>query len=491
MADASEVMASRSYKAPMSGVRVRPGQTGASAEAAIAEITVIEGMASLNDQPVDLESYQRAFMLRTERFRCVEKARQTGFSWIFAAEAVARCHLRDTHRATFISYNLGDAVEKIRYARAITESLPAGFRKKIVEDAKTHLAFEDGQGRRTLIQSHPSKAPRGKGGDVYLDELAHYQDDTEVYKGTTALIARHPRAQLTVCSTPAGRQGVFWEIARQETEKRYPGFVRMRVPWWLSRHYCRDPQGAVRAGIANMPADQAVEEWGTTPIQEQRQSLLLDDFLQEFATTFIDEKYSYFPWKDLLAVARDLKLEEAFQGWSVRGRLTAGYDVGRRRDMSALCICEEVDDHVFPRYLRWWHNQPFAAQHATLIDMMEALPIARLSIDEQGIGMQLAEQMAERFGSRVQKATFTLQNKETWATDLKILIEGHKISLPRDRDLLTQTHSIRRVVIAGKPRFDSESNAGHHGDLFWALALAAQRERQVVTPRVHIRARVI
>ena len=54
-----------------------------------------------------------------------------------------------------------------------------------------------------------SKPPRGKKGDCYLDELAHYVNDREVYTGSTALILRS-RGQLTGCSTPLGRRGIFW-----------------------------------------------------------------------------------------------------------------------------------------------------------------------------------------------------------------------------------------------------------------------------------------
>jgi phage FluMu gp28-like protein len=484
-------MARRSYKAPISGVRVRPGQTGPRAEAALAEIAVIETLGQLDDANVVLEIYQRMFLMQRSRFRCVEKARQTGFSWIFAAEATARCHLRSTHTSIFVSYNLGDAVEKVRYARILAESFPEGFRKKMSEDAKTHVSFEDGNGQHSRILSSPSKAPRGKGGDIYLDELAHYQDDAEVYKGSTALIARHPDAQLTVCSTPAGRRGVFWQIARQETAVKYEGFQRQRVPWWLSRHYCTDARGALTDGIADQPTDARLEKWGTPAIREQRESLPLDDFRQEFECEYVDEAHSYYPWEQLLGTSRDIRLEEGLGGWTVRGRLLAGYDVGRRRDLSALCILEEIENHYFVRYLKAWAGRPFEAQFATLMEMLDNLPIARLSIDQNGIGMQLAEDLSTRYGDRVKPETFTLQSKELWATDLKILVEQRRITLPRDRELLTQMHGIRRIIVNGKPTFDSEQNARHHGDLYWALALASQRERTREAAKIVVRARVI
>jgi phage FluMu gp28-like protein len=485
-------MAHRGYTTPVTKQRIRPGQTGPRVEAALAEIAVIEGLGQMDGRDIVLEDYQRRFMLNRSRFRCVEKARQTGYSWVFAAEAVARCHLRPAHTAIFVSYNLGDAVEKVRYARMLAEALPDGFRKDTSEDAKTHVSFKDpGTGSTSRILSHPSRAPRGKGGDVYLDELAHYQNDVAVYKGTTALITRHPTAQLTICSTPAGRRGVFWEVAREETEKRYPEYFRQRVPWWLSRHYCKDPLAAVNDNIATMPTDTRIEKWGLPPIHEQRQSLLLDDFRQEFEVEYIDERHSFYPWEYLLGCAKDVNLEQGFHNWTVRGRLTAGYDVGRVRDLSALCITEEIEGHTFVRYMRTWQRAPFPEQHAVLMECLDALPIARLSIDQNGLGRMLAEQLAEQYGDRVRPENFTLQNKEIWATDLKIMLENKSITLPRDRELLTQMHSIRRVVVGGKPRFDAETNARHHGDLYWALALATQRERTHKPARIVVRARVI
>lgn len=485
-------MASPAFHAPLSGARVRPGQSGPAAEQALSEIMVVEGLGHVDGKEIDLEAFQRLFLMTRARFRCIEKARQTGFSWIFALEATARCHLRDDHTGIFVSYNLGDAMEKIRYARLFAETLPAGFRKKMSEDAKTHVTFEDANGHRSRILSHPSKAPRGKGGDIYLDELAHYQNDDEVYRGSTALIARHPNAQLTICSTPAGRRGIFWQIARQETEVRFEGFTRQRVPWWLSRAYCRDPRQALMDGVGDMATDERIEKWGLPTIHEQRLNIgILDDFRQEFEVEYVDEAYSFYPWEALLAASRDLVLADGFDNWVVRGRLTAGYDVGRRKDLSALTILEEIDGHIFVRYRNTWQNRPFEEQFSTLMSMLDALPIARLSIDQNGIGMQLAEDLRTRYGVRVHPESFTLQNKELWATDLKVLLEQRRITLPRDRELLTQMHSIRRVVIGGKPRFDSEQNARHHGDLYWSLALAAQRERTHVPARVVIRARVI
>ena len=76
------------------------------------------------------------------------------------------------------------------------EELPLEYQKKLVTDSKLELAFQSvgSNGRKiTRIISNPSKAPRGKTGDIYLDELAHCANDREIYKGSTALIIRSRR----------------------------------------------------------------------------------------------------------------------------------------------------------------------------------------------------------------------------------------------------------------------------------------------------------
>jgi hypothetical protein len=185
------------------------------------EVGFLSGVARYNEEPLLFEPYQIAFLESKSRFRWIEKSRQIGYSFLFACEAVARCHLRDAHTAVMLSYNLEDAKEKVNYARQLAEELPLAYRKRLVADSKTELGFlSNGAAKRvSRILSLPSKAPRGRRGDVYLDELAHYANDREVYKGSTALIVRSS-GQLTGCSSPLGRRGVFWETARQATSVR-------------------------------------------------------------------------------------------------------------------------------------------------------------------------------------------------------------------------------------------------------------------------------
>ena len=401
---------------------------------------------------------------------------------------------RQLHGRVFVSYNLDDAKVKIATARQLYEELPLAFQKKLVSDSKTELAFgsNSGQQRISRIISNPSKAPRGRTGDTYLDELAHYVMDREVYKGSTAVILRS-HGQLTGASTPLGRRGIFWEIARQEV-RPYPHHSRQNVPWWLCRFFCTDvPTAAKQAPL--MVTEERVAKFGTPGIVEQFDSLPHEDFAQEFECEFVDEAYSYYPYDLILpCTSDDVRVAEDVSDLArMTGRLVAGFDVGRTRDRSELAVFEQRGDRFVCVLLRSYDQATFSAQESELRRLLNALPVARLSIDNTGIGMNLAENLAREF-PQVVAETFTNARKEQWAVDFKILLQRREVALPKDRQLVAQIHSIKRQVLpSGKVSFESERSTRHgHADKFWAVALACQQERAAEPARpVGIGARVL
>lgn len=434
-----------------------------------------------DDGEIKFEPYQLAFLASQAPYRCVEKGRQVGYSWVFACESLARSHLRDQHNSIFVSYNLADAKEKISYCQQLHEDLPLEFQKKRIVDSKLELAFQsnNAKARISRIISNPSKAPRGKKGDIYLDELAHCANDRDIYKGSTALILRAKNAQLTVCSSPLGRRGMFWEIARQEI-RPYKTYWRQSVPWWISGHLCKDIKLASRLAPSMATADR-IARFGKKRIRDQFDSLMLEDFQQEFEVFYSDETMTFYPF-ELIIPCTDPELElcEDFAAVAreARGRLVAGFDVGRKRDLSELVIFDEREHETVMLYRKSFEKTPFADQKDHLRAMLFMLSIARLSIDNNGIGMNLAEDLRAEFGSVVVTETFSTITKEVWATDFKINLQKKRIRLVRDRELVAQIHSIKKAVTpAGRVTFESEGQGKGHADLFWACAIATRKER--------------
>lgn len=451
---------------------------------------------SYGDEPIAFEPYQLAFMTTQANLRCVEKSRQVGYSWVFACEALSRAHLREQHTAVFVSYNLADAKEKISYCQQMHEELPLEYQKKRIVDSKLEIAFQSNsaRGRISRIISNPSKAPRGKKGDIYLDELAHCANDRDIYKGSTALILRS-NGQLTVCSSPLGRRGMFWEIARQEI-RPYRSYWRQSVPWWLCSFMCTDIFAASKLAGAMTTAER-VARFGTNKIKDQFDSLMLEDFQQEFEVVYSDETLTFFPFELIIPCTDpDLVLAEDFgevRKLTKGGRLVAGFDVGRKRDVSELYLFEEMNDgEMVLRYKQSFDKTKFAEQENALRTMLVMLPMARLSIDSNGIGMQLAENLAADFPGVVVEEVFTGPNKEVWSTDFKIRLQKRTVRMDRDRDLIAQIHSIKKNVTAGgRVTFDAERDGKGHADKYWACALACRKERGEQRSEVEVGVRVI
>jgi len=444
----------------------------------------LTGFGKFQGQPIKLEPYQAAFMSwrmpngQLPRFRWVTKARQIGFSWSIAMEALGRCHLRDAHTSIFVSYNMEDAKEKVALARAVYEDLPLGYQKRLVVDSKTEIVFEPFNRKRSGVSriiSNPSRAPRGKHGDIYLDELAHYTLDREVYRGSTALTLRSG-GQLTGCSTPLGRRGVFWEIAKQEL-KPYRHHKRFEIPWWMCSFFCTNVGRAV-IEAPHMDTHSRVEAFGTDGIQEQLDSLPLDDFQQEFECTFVDESYSFFPYELILPCTSDdlIVAEDPTDVPKPRGRLVGGVDVGRTRDVTEITLFEQEGDRFTERLNRTLVKVPFARQEEEIRRLLNILPVARLDIDRTGIGRMLAENLAVDY-PQVKEMNFTNESKERWATNFKVLLQQIRILIGRRREAVSQIHSIRRSVTpSGRVAYDAERTAAGHADKFWSMALACRQE---------------
>ncbi|MBN1193517.1 MAG: terminase, partial [Coriobacteriia bacterium] len=174
----------------------------------------VQAATEVGGQPIRLAGYQIAHLEDRSKFRIREKARGVGFSFICAAEALAKAHLRDEYTAILVSMNLDEAVEKIRYANMLYETIPDAWRKRKVIDNRTSIEFADSTGRfRSRLISHPCKDPRGKhNADVFLDEFAHYgSKQRAIYVASVPIVSRGG-GQLTIGSTPLTTGDLFHEI---------------------------------------------------------------------------------------------------------------------------------------------------------------------------------------------------------------------------------------------------------------------------------------
>ena len=216
----------------------------------------------------ELTGYQRAFLTDAAPLRAVLKARQTGFSWLFALEALAQA-VANRHFSIFVSLNREEAAEKILYARDLYDCLPVDMRPRLARAGSHELRFEGG-GR---LLSFPCRAPRGRAGaSLYLDEMAFYPHSDRVYAGALPVITHGGR--VTVGSTPCGDRGMFWRIVAEPDLAAQ--FSQHRVPWWRSPWLCNDL--GVAANCEAMATDDRVRIYGTAVLGRLRAAMDIGEF---------------------------------------------------------------------------------------------------------------------------------------------------------------------------------------------------------------------
>ena len=160
---------------------------------------------------------------------------------------------------------------------------------------------------------------------------------------------------------------------------------------------------------------------------------------------------------------------------AVPGNLYAGYDVGRKRDLSVLIVLERVKKEFRWRGALELREAPFQEQFELLTSVLKMGNLRRLAIDQSGLGMQLAEELVRRHGNRVEPITMTAPVKESLASRILAAFQRGDVTIPDHRPLIDDLHSIQRTVtLSGNVRYAAPRDAGSHADRWTALALALQ-----------------
>jgi phage FluMu gp28-like protein len=434
------------------------------------------------------EHFQLSHLNDDSTFRIEDKSRQIAWSWLVAAESVANAMLDNTS-SIYVSINQDEAKEKVRYARAIYDSLHAPFKlPALVRDNELGLEFESG----ARLLSLPATPPRGKPRFwVYLDEYAHVKKDREIYRAAVPIISKGGRVR--VGSSPLGASGMFWELFEQKL-RRYPGYSRKVTPWWEVQAFCTDVRTA-RTVAPGLLAHEAVERFGNHRIRDIYDNVPEDDFRQEYCGAFVDETTSWITWDEIKAMQDEeltwMKAEgkggdvsrahEAIEQLArlvdqdkIEKVLAGGLDIGRTRNTTELYAVGVSTLSSYPlRLAVTLDGVEFDDQLEVVSHALRSLPLIGVNIDQNGIGRNLAESLRKRFPAKARGVDFTNDTKTLWATDAKMLIQQRKTPLPVDRDLAYQIHSIKRKVTPSKNLvFDTDTNEKHHADKFWAWALA-------------------
>lgn len=441
------------------------------------------------------EHFQLSHLNDNGILRCEVKSRQIAASFTFSCEAVANA-LLDGVSSLLQSINLDEAREKILYARSIYESLYVKGMPRITQpNTTTQIGFSNG----ARIISSPGTPQRGKARFwVYLDEWAHQTHDKANYVAALPVVSKG--GKLRGASSPMGAGGFFWEIFKEEL-RAYPGYTRKSTPWWECKSFLYSDADIydVYKNTHFMSTNMRVDSFGNERIRLIYENMPLEDFQQEYELVFQDEISAWISWnliqssqqddllcyhikshEDVSKLIEDVR--QAIEDGLIEPVLYGGVDIGRVKDLTEFIGVGKSSTGQLPvRIMMSLAGCPYEYQEHAIYRLVTDLPFAGCLVDRNGIGNELAERLSS--STIVQGVHFTNSSKELWAVEARLRMEKNNVPLPKDRDLAYQIHSIKKSITAAKNNvFDTERNAKHHADKFWALALALWSARSTIAP---------
>ncbi|MGD9539079.1 MAG: terminase family protein [Alphaproteobacteria bacterium] len=404
---------------------------------------------------IPLYPYQRQWVADRSRFKIGMWARQTGKTFTTTLELVDDVFegmvTGERRRWVILSRGERQAKEAMDtgvkpHAKAYGLALdsieyeflaPSGISYKALE-----VGFDNGS-KITALPANPDTA-RGFSANVFLDEFAIHQHSRAIWTALFPVISAGWKMRVT--STPNGKGNKFYELMTGEGGD------------W-SKHVV-DIYRAVADGLPRN-------------VDELRRNLMDEDaWAQEFELKWLDEASAWLPYELISSCEHpDAGRPELYTGRPC----FLGNDIARRNNLWVAWVVEPIGDVYWTREIRALRNATFREHDDVLDEMVERYNVARLCMDQTGMGEKPVEDAQRRYGSsRVEGVLMTAPNKLVLATGGKEAFEDRKVRIPEgDAPLRADLHKLKKVSSeTGSPRFVADDDSEGHADRAWSCFLA-------------------
>lgn len=430
--------------------------------------------------------YQLEYLKDQSRLKILEKSRRIGGTYVQAFEDVLDCIDEPGLKVFFSSADITAAAEYGDYIAAWITKLNAisyamrDLDEEELQDIRDFQVADEDKGIKVklieflngskiyLLSSNP-KAFRSKGGKIVWDEAAWHEQDAKMWA------AAKPAAMwgyaIRILSTHNGVKSVFNQLIQKAKQLKNWSHHRVTILDAVA-------QGLLDRIKGRKTTRQERKDW----LAEERAGCLDESqWQQEYMCNPQDESTALLSYKAISAMERPgllMDLEKC------QGELYVGFDVARRRHLSVIYVLEKLGLALYCRRIEVLEKMTFRMQREVLFSILSNPRVRRSCIDATGIGMQLAEEAKEEFGSMVEEVMFSPSVKESLAIGLQRESDDGELFLagdmePKAQQLQTEgLHAVRKfVTAANNSRYDAAASDKGHGDHFWALALACHAAR--------------
>lgn len=424
-------------------------------------------------------NYQRTWLRDKSLIKIWEKSRRIGATWTQAyedVEDIVTAHEytpgRPVRKVYFSTKDEESGKEYIEYClmwAKVFNAIIADLGEQIIEEddrgkVKARILEFSNGGRIISLSSSPT-AFNSKGGKIVWDEAALHKDQRSMWSGAqpAGVVWGYP---IRILSTHKGKQTLFYSFVKNAKANKN-GFSWHRVTI----------VDAVNDGLYDKRMNRDTTEAERAEFVEGiRKSCQSEDIFQEdYMAEPVDATTAYFPYDEIVVCEAEAILRPFDYLRESTYTFYAGWDIGRKRDLSVITVLEFIAPHLYTRYIEVFDRKKFSVQNKFLADLMSIRNVMRICIDQTGMGLPLTEAAQEKHGThRCEGITFTNANKEVLAVGAKQEFEDRRVLIPDDEQLRESIHSIKRMTTAtNNIRFDADrTEETGHADHFWSLALA-------------------
>lgn len=430
------------------------------------------------ERDVMLLPSQARWVKDNSRLKLAEKSRQIGWTWSSAYRLVSTKSLETARLDAWISSR--DDIQArlfLEDCKNFASLLDKGARDlgEQVIDEKGHNAYvlSFANGLRAHSMSSNPDAQAGKRGDRILDEFALHPDPRKLY--SIAYPGITWGGSMEIFSTHRGSANFFNQLVLEARHKGNPkkfSLHRVTLQNALDEGFLYKLQTKLPADDERMQMDEATYfDFIRAGCADE------ESFLQEYMCVPSDDASAFLSYEliDGCKYAPGEKWQLSFAELAAcKDELFLGGDIGRVKDLTVFWIVRKRGEHRPTVHRVALQNTPFDEQERRLYELLALPNLRRACIDNTGIGRQLVERAAKRFGSyKVEPITFTGAVKEELAYPLRAAFEDRTAKIPDDAKIIASHRAVRKeTTAAGNIRFVAESSDAGHADDFWAHALA-------------------
>jgi len=424
--------------------------------------------------------YQEKWILDRSRLKLMRKARQIGLSWSTAYAADERTAEEGAKWDQWISsrddLQARLVIEDCKMFAKLMQLAAQDLGEVVIDQEKKISAYvlHFANGRRIHSMSSNPDAQAGKRGGRILDEFALHPDPRKLwsiaYPGITW------GGNMEVISTHRGSGNFFNLLIREIEERGNPKKISLHS---VSLQDALD-QGFLFKLQQKLPKDHEVMAMDEAAYFDFIKSGCADEesFLQEYMCIPADDASAFLEY-DLIAGCE----YPANESWEMEipslrpsikggGRLFAGLDIGRKKDLTVLWVLELLGDVLYTRRIVELRNMSKPDQEKALWPWLAV--VDRCCLDYTGLGIGWGDDAQKQFGQyRIECVTFNNRVKEELAYPVRGRMEDRKLRIPFKPEIRADLRAVtKETTAAGNIRFTAERSENGHADRFWALALA-------------------